>query len=118
MQVSPKTTIREIQTSFNKTFPGLKIEFFKDSHEIGQGSSNENKLAEDTEIIDLNPTFSEKNLVIAPSISVADLETNLRDMFGVSAQVYRRSNELWLQTISTDHWTLELQNRKGIHSIN
>ena len=33
--------------------------------------------------------------------------------FGLSAQVFRLSGDVWLETTSTDNWTLEEQNSTG-----
>ncbi len=52
----------------------------------------------------------------ARDMSVSELEQLFLTKYGLNAQVFRRSGNLWLQTSATDHWTLAEQNRKGGHS--
>lgn len=118
MQVISTTRFKEIQETFSSTFPGLKIEFFQNSHSSGEGSPNESIIQVDQQISMVKPGFNKAEMVLTPSLSVAEFEANMEETLGITTQVYRRSKGLWLQTISTDHWTLEVQNRKGIHSLN
>jgi hypothetical protein len=46
-------------------------------------------------------------------MTVTDFENALMDQFGLSAQVFRRSGNLWLETTITDYWTLKQQNEHG-----
>jgi len=118
MQVKSSTSFKEIQETFSNVFPGLKIEFFQNSHLSGEGSPNENIIDVDQQISMIKSGFNKAKMDLTPSLTVAEFEANMQETFGITTQVYRRSKELWLQTISTDHWTLEVQNRKGIHSLN
>ncbi|MEI8136499.1 MAG: hypothetical protein WCH21_04145 [Bacteroidota bacterium] len=52
-------------------------------------------------------------ITITPQMTVADLEQNFRDIYGLSAQVFRKSGKVWLETTVTDVWTLEEQNSQG-----
>ena len=54
---------------------------------------------------------------INKSSKLSDVEKEFEDKFGIYVQVFRRSKDLWLQTVSTDHWDLKTQNSKGIHSV-
>lgn len=49
-------------------------------------------------------------------MTVAELEKQFEESYSLYVQVYRKSKELWLQTINTDNWTIAKQNLKGIHS--
>ncbi|MBK6524240.1 MAG: hypothetical protein IPG07_01010 [Crocinitomicaceae bacterium] len=40
-------------------------------------------------------------------------ENNFHDHFGVTVQVFRRSGNLWLQTTTTDEWSLAHQEKTG-----
>ncbi len=48
---------------------------------------------------------------------VSEIEEEFESVVGIPVQIFRKSKDLWLQTIPTDHWTLAVQNRKGINSI-
>jgi hypothetical protein len=43
-------------------------------------------------------------------MKVGELEHAFNVKFGLSAQVFRKSGEIWLQTTTTDTWTLAKQN--------
>jgi hypothetical protein len=52
-------------------------------------------------------------LDINDDTTVTDFENALIDQYGLSAQVFRRSGNLWLETTITDYWTLKQQNDHG-----
>ena len=37
--ITPKETLQEFKDSFNAMFPNLKIEFFAENHESGEGNA-------------------------------------------------------------------------------
>jgi hypothetical protein len=53
------------------------------------------------------------SIVISPQMTVLDLEQHFKMIYGLSAQVFRKSGKVWLETTVTDSWTLEEQNRQG-----
>ena len=52
-------------------------------------------------------------MTLSDGMTVTDFENALMDQFGLSAQVFRRSGNLWLETTITDYWTLKQQNEHG-----
>jgi hypothetical protein len=46
-------------------------------------------------------------------MSVAELEQQFSDVYGLSVQIFRQSGKAWLETTVTDKWTLEKQNEQG-----
>ena len=52
-------------------------------------------------------------ITITPQMTVAGLEQNMNDVYGLSVQVFRKSGMAWLETSVTDNWTLEQQNKQG-----
>ena len=55
-------------------------------------------------------------LEIDDSMKVSDLENTLKDQYGLLAQVFRKSGNVWLETTMSDNWTLKQQNDHG-HEI-
>ena len=102
-----------IQKEFSEMFPYLKIEFFAKPHKVN-GSSPKKlmkhpaKTLGECRIIHNKGTFT-----ITPQMTVADLEQNMNDVFGLSVQVFRKSGNAWLETTVTDNWALEQQNNQG-----
>lgn len=116
MIIQDAKTIRDIQHEFQGKFPGLKIEFYEAEHGDHQGSRAANQYDPSKVLRDIRQQHAEGDLVVYPEMTIAQLERNFEELFGLHVQVFRRSKSLWLQTISTDGWTLEKQNRKGLHS--
>jgi len=56
---------------------------------------------------------SQGSLTVKETDKVSDLEKVLWDQFGLSAQVFRKSGNLWIETSLTDSWTLSRQNKEG-----
>jgi hypothetical protein len=46
-------------------------------------------------------------------MTVAELEQQFSDVYGLSVQIFRHSGKAWLETTVTDKWTLEKQNEQG-----
>jgi len=55
----------------------------------------------------------EGELLIDDVMTVSDLESTFRNQFGLAAQVFRRSGNIWLETSITNGWTLKQQNDHG-----
>lgn len=113
--IDDNTTISEIQSEFNKHFPYLKLEFFE-FDPTGENTFLKNNLITNSEVT-LNkirhfhvPGFVSMN----GNQLVSTFEKNLKENFGINAQIFRKSGWNWLQTTSTDKWTLSEQNRKGL----
>ncbi len=117
MKIQPNFKIADLQTAFSKKFPGLKIEFYKKEHSTREGSHQKNQLDADTLLSELIGIKKSGEIDIRPEMTVEELESTFESDFGLHVQVFRRSAAIWLQTTTTDDWTLEVQNRKGIHSL-
>jgi hypothetical protein len=54
------------------------------------------------------------HLNIHKEMKVAELETAFEKIFGLSVQVFRKSEGIWIQTTASDSWTLNRQNSEAI----
>ena len=117
MLISNNRKLKEIQTDFRRLFPNLKIEFYSDHHDVGEGSSFGSRLDPEATIGQVRKEGSEGDLRIHSKMKVSTFEGRIYQRFGLNVQVFRKSGNLWMQTTSTDHWTLAQQNRKGGSSI-
>jgi hypothetical protein len=117
MQINPNRTIAEIQEEFHSIFPGLKLAFYKKGHLDHEGSPRKLTYEASLVLAQISPELQAGDVDLRPTKTVADLEAEMESRFGLHVQIFRRSNDLWLQTSVTDDWTLEVQNRKGLHSI-
>lgn len=117
MKIIDSKTIAEVQSEFSSKFPGLKIEFYKEQHELSKGSPAAEQWPTNKKLKDVRSKHNKGDITLSPEMKVSDLELGFEKKFGLHVQVFRKSNNLWLQTSVTDGWPLEKQNSKGIHSI-
>lgn len=116
MKIQKTSTVQHIFDQFNHLFPYLKLEFFSKGHEDHKGNKSEDIINHQTLLTSINPELSEKEFTIDEEMTVSDFEQMMKDNFNLNVQVFRKSNDLWLQTTATDHWTLLKQNGKGQRS--
>ena len=109
MLIKDARTLKDIQEEFSDKFPFLRIEFFT---WIGK-TEEKQKLNPELTIGEVRTIHKEGEVSIHGNLKVRTLEANFRDIYGLSAQVFRLSGNIWLLTTSTDDWTLHEQNRKG-----
>lgn len=117
MRVHPDMTIETLIEDFSKAFPGLRIELYSKAHGEGENSAQSAEIDHSKTLKEINPDIKAAELTLDPQMTVGDFESKFKDNYNLNIQVFRRSNKLWLQTSATDNWTLEVQNRKGLHSV-
>lgn len=111
--INDKRKIFAIQEEFNNLFPFLKIEFYSKSQKQGGASSKKAFELSSKTLSDCRTIHKSGHITVTPQMTVASLEKNFNDVFGLSVQVFRKSGRLWLETTVTDSWTLEDQNHQG-----
>jgi hypothetical protein len=111
IKIDKPVKISEIKKTFNDQFPFLKIEFFKKTHKVSQGSLKKDSITEDFII-----SSSKENDVIMfnDDMIVSEFENQFAEKLKLSAQIFRKSGKTWLETTFTDSWTLKKQNKEGI----
>jgi hypothetical protein len=116
MIISDRKNIHQIQDEFNELFPGLRIKFYTKYHDHYDYSSMADLYNNDAKIGDIRKVNNEEDLALNPKSTVGQIEKVFRSKYGLNVQIFRRSKDTWLQTFTTDDWTLERQNSKGILS--
>lgn len=111
--INDKRKIFAIQEEFTHVFPYLKLEFFAKPHRAFGGSSKKIIKQNSKTLGDCRTIHKNGELNVTPSMTVSELERRLRDIYGLNAQVFRKSGKVWLETTLTDGWTLEEQNNQG-----
>lgn len=111
IHINKTKTINSIQEEFHNHFPYLKIEFYNHAHSQGEGSSKKSTLNSNLTIGAVLKHELSEIIKIDELMKVAELEGVFAKNFGLSIQVFRKSGNLWLQTTTTDNWTLAEQNQ-------
>src|SRR5688572_27739170 len=104
--------IHDVQHDFNASYPFLKLEFFRPLSG-SQSAAAKNILKDSLMISDARRIQYDGILEIDDSMKVSDLENTLKDQYGLLAQVFRKSGNVWLETTMSDGWTLKQQNDHG-----
>jgi hypothetical protein len=104
--------IKEIQEDFHKRYPFLKIEFFKNVQKNGTPLKSQ-LISGKMTLGMVRHIHPEGALNIDGSRSVEEVENELQNKYGLSAQVFRKSGNVWIETILTHHWSLLRQNFEG-----
>jgi len=113
LTIDDSQKISDIQQEFTKKFPYLRIEFFYTPHLSGKGSRKEDMINSAHIIGKLRNQHLNGSITVNPAMTVTDLEEAFSKKFGLSVQVFRKSGSVWLETIVTDGWTLDEQNKEG-----
>jgi hypothetical protein len=116
-QIFRTTTIKDLKQQFADNFPYLKIEFFWKEHEKGKGSFMEDCIPEDYLLTNVNPDLAAVAFFFQPDFTVAHFEQSVQNELGLPVQVFRKSGNIWLETINTDHLSLQKQNMMGQASV-
>lgn len=111
--IRPNTKIITVQKNFNAVFPFLKLEFVKHRHGPNGSSSKKDLLAPHALLEIIAKGDHKTKAVIDENMTVAEVEALFMSQYGLSAQVFRKSGRLWLETTVTDDWTLKKQNMEG-----
>jgi hypothetical protein len=114
LEINGERLISDIQKDFGAVYPFLKIEFFRNG-KIRRDRYPVNKLIPATQPVKTAWHYKQEKgqLTLSDGMTVTEFENALMDEFGLSAQVFRRSGNIWLETTITDYWTLKQQNEHG-----
>lgn len=109
LKINRDTGSKEIKNAFAGAFPGLKIEFVSKPHGAGEGSTPDDIIKGEFKVAELNAGAKPVELELTKSNTVNDVEAAFRDKVGLYAQVFRQSGRVWIETVNTDQWTLDMQ---------
>ncbi len=116
LDLTPDTTIGEIQGAFSTLFPNLKLAFFSKPHKAYKSSAAKFLIQEKDKLLsELTALLTEpKSMMLEINMPVWQVERLFEEEYGLHVQVFRRSGKIWLETSRTDDLTLEQQEAKAI----
>jgi len=112
--INDSRTVSEVQRDFNNEFPFLKIEFFDAPFKSERALPRSKMISHDKKLRDIRKIHKDGKITVVKHETVNELESELWKIYGLSAQVFRKSGNLWIETSLSDSWTLEQQNREGL----
>ena len=121
ISITAEKTIAEFQEDLMALFPSLKIEFFTKAYELGTTLGSEDMVYNRIKImgeISKNHIIkqSENLFDFTPDTTVRAFQEALWQQYGLSVQLFRNSLGTFVETTSTDTWTLAEQEHKGSES--
>lgn len=111
-RIEHNSSVADIQDAFSLEYPYLKLEFFEPCHRSVPPRKRKGVKGE-ANLGSIGRIDSPVDLEFNNSTTVAELEEKFQVMFGISAQVYRKAGNIWIETNITDKWTLQHQNEQG-----
>jgi hypothetical protein len=109
MKITKSTTSTEVQEYVSNKFPGIKIEFFKHSHDEEEGSPKSDMITEPFVLSEVCKEFSEAEISINETHTVGEVESWFENEIGAHIQVFRQAGRGWIETTKTDDYTLAQQ---------
>lgn len=113
LHIDDTKKIEEIKAAFNNSFKFLNLGFFTKSHQVGEASAKKDLIDDEKTLAEIRLKHTAGELIINPDMLVSEVESAFENQFGVHVQVFRKQNDVWLETTNTDHWTLAKQNETG-----
>ena len=114
LHIHDNKTISDLQDKFNECFPSLKIEFYDQAHHYKEKSSDSHLISADRTIGSISKKHEQGEFVIKSWDTVASVEREFREKYGLNVQVFRKQNDKWIQTSATDPLTLRQQGELSV----
>ena len=118
LHIDKESPIKSIQNQFSEVYPFLKIEFFRNLSLNNKPAQKAEKIDPSKKIKLVGKINEHDSIDISKQRTVAQLEKDFKELFGLNAQVYRKSGNLWIETSLTEDWALEQQNSEGEFIVN
>jgi hypothetical protein len=111
--INDNKTISDLQDKFNECFPNLKIEFYDVRHKWQQGSLEAHIISTDSKVGDIRKNHNAGVFDIKSWYKTGQVEQQLRDLFGLYAQIFFMRDRQWVQSVAADDLTLAFLNEQG-----
>jgi hypothetical protein len=107
-----ESVIKDIKNVFSTCYPFLRIEFYNKPYAENHSLQKRNPLPGNFTLQQAMKVKGKGEIDISSSKTIAELGKDLAS-FGLFAEVFRRSGNVWVETSLTREWTLQQQNLEG-----
>lgn len=98
-----------VKQLFSSFFPGLKMEFFLKPH-TSNGPHSTKTVDKDSMTLEDCRVINKKGTVtVNPEMTVSELESCFRDIYGLKIELFRKSGDGWIRAQSQDMLSLREQ---------
>jgi hypothetical protein len=109
LHIDDNTTIADVQDDFSDSYPLLKIEFYEKPHQYRGASQECHRLSPELKLGAIRRKHDPGNLEIYSWFTTGRVERDFENKFGLHVQVFRQEAGAWVQSGSTDGYTLAEQ---------
>jgi len=113
INITHKTTVKDVQRKFGAAYPFLKIEFSDKPHKEGELVIKGYWYDGSFKLLSLAKKPEEGWIVVHPWQKTGQIEETFNNRFGLYPQIFRREVTKWIETAGTDVLSLEEQNTIG-----
>jgi len=117
LHIDDNTLIADVQEDFSDSFPLLKIEFYDERHSYKDKSLDVHRIVPDKKIGSIRKIHDPGNLEIMSWYTTGRVERNFKEKFGLNVQVFRKEKAAWIQSSSTDAYTLAEQMERARNAV-
>jgi hypothetical protein len=118
LHIQNNLMVEDVQDHFSECFPWLKIEFYTKPYRSKKSTNKKYLVGPKTSISDITLDHKVGTLAIKSSDTPGHVEGFLKSFFGLNAKIFRRENNRWVQTITSDKYTLQHQKEFSGHADN
>ena len=112
ISINDHRKIFAVQEEFNHLFPHLRLAFLSKPSKAGGTASTKIMKERSKTLGDCRVVHTKGDLTLSPSMTIADLQQSFSDNFGLSARVYLKSGNDWVETSSNGKLSMEDQDKK------
>ena len=120
LTINDNVQLDHLKEHFAKCYPGLKIEFYKTKHKRKIHQNDSDLIIANLPVGTIRKKGLSGNYKIYSFYTVSRVENELHNIYGLNVQVFRNENNAWIQTTTTDYFTLAQQikmSRQAAQSI-
>lgn len=114
LYISDSKTVEDLQDRFNRCFPYLKIEFYREADNHLKTCSKPNLIKPNTFISDISNKSYSGIIDIKSWDKTSKVKQQLKDTCGLNVQIFRMHGDEWIPTSYSDDLTLKQQSELAI----
>jgi hypothetical protein len=109
LYINDSKTVEDLQDRFNKCFPYLKLEFYKETDSRSAEHEKSNLISSNTSIADIRQKSYSGTLDIKSWYKTSKVKQDLKEIFGLNVCIFRMHKNKWIPTSYSDDLTLKQQ---------
>jgi hypothetical protein len=109
MTIHDNLFVEDVQERFSECFPSLKIEFYKDQPEVQKRPKHNEWIDPKSRIGDIRNNHTQGMMQIKSTDRTGQVKHWFKNIFDLNVQIFRKENNCWIGTTSTNKYSLQQQ---------